>query len=465
MAGRVTNKIEAIDVRGLHAKDEQYVWHAMQRHLEPRDGEGAAVPPPIVESGCGAWIEDVEGRRFLDAMSGLFCVNVGYGREELARAAYDQMCKLSYQSLLGAHRPAVELAERLSAWLGDEYVAFFAVSGSEANETAFKLARQYHQQTGNPGRWKFIARYRGYHGNSLGALSATGQAMRRYRYEPLAPGFVHVAPPDRYRCGYCGDQARCSLQCAREIDRTIEWELPETIAGVIAEPIITGGGVLVPPEEYLAEVAAICRRTGALLICDEVISGFGRTGQKFGFQHFGVTPDIVNMAKGLTSGYMPLAVTAVRREIFDRFRGVGEYDHFRHISTFGGLPAACALALRNLDILEEEGLVQRSAQMGDMLRSRLDGLRAHPRVGDIRGRGLIVGLELVADKKTKVAATDEVLAAVVASCRGRGVIVGKTTDAVAGQNNVLTLAPPLVTSEEDLIFLADVVEDAISAVE
>jgi adenosylmethionine-8-amino-7-oxononanoate aminotransferase len=355
----------------------------------------------------------------------------------------------------------VRLGEKLNEWLDDEYVFYYSNSGSEANEVAFKIARQYHQQNGEPGRHKFVSRYRAYHGNTFAALAATGQAQRKYRYEPLAGGFLHVAPPDRYRCAYCGDRPACNLECARAIGRTVEWELPETVAGVIMEPIITGGGIIIPPDGYVEEVAEICRRTGTLLIVDEVICGFGRTGRRFGHQHHGVKPDIVTMAKGITSGYLPLSATAVRREVFEAFKGTEEYDHFRHVNTFGGNPAACVLALRNLEIMDEEDLPARSAAMGEKLRAELAGLEDHPNVGQIRNKGLLFGLELVEDKESRAPAAADKVAKVIAGCKKRGLIVGKNGDTVAGFNNVVTLAPPLIVGDEDLAFISGVLKETV----
>src|SRR5215208_419446 len=418
-------------IRELVEKDERYVWHAMSRYTPVEGGGTAPAPRIMVTEGEGAWISDAEGNRYLDGMSGLWCVNVGYGREELAKAAYDQL------------------------------VVFYSNSGSEANETAFKVARQYHEQNGEPRRWKFVSRYRAYHGNSMGSLAATGQAARKYRYEPLAPGFLHVAPPDSYRCAYCADRPECNLECARAIERTIHWELPETVAGVIMEPIITGGGVLVPPDGYVEEVARICRKNGVLFIVDEVICGFGRTGRRFGYQHYGVKPDIVTMAKGITSAYLPLSATAVKREIFEAFKGTEEYDHFRHVNTFGGNPAACALAMKNLEIMEEEDLSGRSAKMGERLRGKLAGLEDHPNVGEIRHKGLLFGIELVEDRETRTPATTERVANVISGCKERGLIVGKNGDTVAGFNNVITLAPPLVVSDDDLEFISGALSESL----
>lgn len=446
------------NVEEWNEKDRRYIWHAMSR-LNP--GSEQVAPTMMVEEGSGAWISDTNGNRYLDGMSGLWCVNVGYGREELAKAAYEQLVKLPYYPLTMSHRPAVELGEKLNEWLDDEYVVFYSNSGSEANEVAFKVARQYHQQNGEPDRWKFVSRYRAYHGNSMGSLAATGQAQRKHRYEPLAPGFLHVAPPDRYRCAYCADRPACNLQCAKEIGRTIAWELPETVAGVIVEPIITGGGIIVPPDGYVEEVARICEREGVLLILDEVICGFGRTGKRFGYQHHGIKPDIVTMAKGITSAYLPLSATAVRREVFEAFEGTDEYAHFRHVNTFGGNPAACTVAVRNLRIMEDESLPERSAAMGEKLREALSELDDHPNVGEIRHKGLLLGIELVEDRESRVPTSAGKVGSVIAGCKGRGLIVGKNGDTVAGFNNVITLAPPLVITDDDLAFIAGTLKESL----
>lgn len=436
----------------LLKKDEKYVWHAVR----PFSPESTL----IAKESKGAWVTDVDGHKYLDAMAGLWCVNTGYGRTELADAAYEQLKEMAYFPMSQSHIPAIRLAEKLNEWLEDEYVIFFSNSGSEANETAFKLVRQYHQQNDESSRHKFISRYRAYHGNSMGALAATGQAQRKYRYEPLAQGFIHVTPPDMYRSPYKGTLEEQSIACAEEIDRVMTWELSETVAGVIMEPIITGGGVLVPHESYLPKVREICDKHGALLIVDEVICGFGRTGEKFGFQHYGIKPDIITMAKGITSGYLPLGATAVRKEIYDAFKSKGEYDHFRHVSTFGGSPAACALALRNMEIYEEENLIERSTEMGNKLREKLSVLEQHQNVGNIRGKGLLLGIELVENKATKEPAHIDKVNQIMSYCRSKGLIIGKNGDTVAGFNNVLALSPPLTLTDEDLNFIVDVLKEA-----
>lgn len=436
--------------QNLKSTDEKYLWHAMR---------GAAPNPSnlIISKAEGAWVTDIDGNRYLDGMSGLWCVNVGYGRKELAQAAFEQLVEMPYFPLSQSHVPAIKLAEKLNEWLDDDYVIFFSNSGSEANETAFKIARQYHQQKGEHGRIKFISRYRAYHGNSMGALAATGQAQRKYKYEPLGQGFLHVAPPDTYRNPDDVD----SLASADEIDRVMTWELSQTIAGVIMEPIITGGGILMPPDGYMAKVKEICEKHGALLICDEVICGFGRTGKPFGFMNYGVKPDIITMAKGMTSGYLALSATAIRREIYEAFIGSEDYDRFRHVNTFGGNPAACALALKNLEIIENEKLIDRSRELGERLLSELEDIKEHPNVGDVRGKGLLLGIELVEDKQTKEPARIEKVNKVMSLCKERGLIIGKNGDTVAGYNNILQLAPPLSITEDDFTFMVKTLKDSI----
>ncbi|MDO6655902.1 aspartate aminotransferase family protein [Anaerobacillus sp. 1_MG-2023] len=435
----------------LAGKDEKYVWHAMR----PYDPKSTMV----IEKANGAWLTDYEGNQFLDAMAGLWCVNVGYGREELAQAAFDQLKQLSYYPLTHTHAPAIKLAEKLNEMLGGGYVIFFSNSGSEANETAFKIARQYHEQKGEGSRHKIVSRYRGYHGNTMGSLAATGQAQRKYKYEPLGQGFLHVQPPDNYR-----DQQNQEGQSSavKAVDDIMTWELSQTVAAMIMEPIITGGGIIMPQQEYMKAVKEICEKHGALLICDEVICGFGRTGKAFGFMNYDVKPDIVTMAKGLTSGYLPLSATAVKEEVYEAFKGKDSYDHFRHINTFGGNPASCALALKNLEIMEQEQLFDRSLRLGDKLKKQLtERLATHPNVGDVRGKGLLVGIELVEDKSTKKPLSVSELNKVIAYCKSQGVIIGKNGDTVAGYNNVLTMAPPLTIKEKDVDLLVQTVIEGL----
>ena len=436
-------------------KDRENLWH----HISPYNEK---VSPMIVSEANGSWITDHNGNRYLDGMSGLWCVNVGYGRKELAEAAYQQLMTMPFYPLTQSHLPAIALAEKLNEWLDGDYMIFYSNSGSEANEVAFKMARQYHQQKGEPSRYKFISRYRAYHGSSMGALSATGQAQRKFKYEPLSGGFLHVRPPDSYRRPSGVTVEEFNIQCAEAIEETIIWEGKETIAGVIMEPAITGGGIIVPHPVYMQKVQEVCNKHGVLLIIDEVICGFGRTGKAFGHMHFGIKPDMITMAKGLTSGYLPLSATAIRKDIYKQFQDSTEYAHFRHVNTFGGNPAACALALRNLKIMEEENLIERARILGDRLKQEAEDLLKHPNVGDIRSFGLLLGIELVEDKLTKKPAPLQMLNQVISGCKAEGLIIGKNGDTVAGFNNVLTLSPPLSMTDDDLDFLIKVLKDVIN---
>ena len=438
-------------------KDEQYVWHSMK----PYNPQATYV----VEKSDGARIVDTEGIEYIDAMAGLWCVNAGYGRKELADVAHEQMMKNAYAPLSQGHLPAVELAEKINQMLGGDYVIFFSNSGSEANETAFKIARQYHQQKGQSARYKIVSRYRAYHGSSFGALAATGQAERKYKYEPLTPGFIHVAPPDQYRDPENDATAPVELASVKAVDKLMTWELSDTIAAMILEPIITGGGVIMPPENYMKGIEAVCQKHGALMIVDEVICGFGRTGKPFGFMNYGVKPDIITMAKGITSGYLPLSATAVKREIYEAFTGSDAYGYFRHVNTFGGSPVACAVALKNIEILEREALFERSKVVGaSTLQTLHQALNTHPHVGDVRGKGLLIGIELVVDKESKEPLPVDKVNAVIAACKGQGVIIGKNGATVAGFNNVLTLSPPLNIVQHDLDKIIEVVIENIKKI-
>lgn len=437
-----------MDDRELIDLDLACLWHPMLQH------QGlAAAPPKRIERASGSFLYDAKGGRWLDGVSGLWCVNVGHGREELADVAREQMARLAYVPMTLSHEPAIRLASKLVELLGYPGRVYFSNSGSEANEAAFKIARQYHAQVGESRRFKIVARNRGYHGATMGALSATGQAERRLGYEPLVPGFVFTEAPDPYR--EVGD-------CADALEKTILREGSDTVAAFIMEPIIAGGGVLVPPDDYLPRVREICDRTGVLLILDEVVTGFGRTGRMFGHQHWGVTPDLVTLAKGIASGYMPLAATVAKPEIFEAFQGsAGDLLHFRHINTYGGHPVATAVALRNIEIIEREGLVVRAAEKGRALMAKLQRFAGHPNVGDIRGKGLLIGIELVEEAESRRPLAPALLGAVVAGCARHGVIVGRTTNATPDRSNVLIIAPPLTLQDDEADLLVAALEAAL----
>jgi taurine-pyruvate aminotransferase len=437
--------------------DLQHLWHSNLQHrgLENR-------PPLEIVTADGCYVEDAEGRRYLDAMAGLFCVNVGYGRQEIVGAVAAQMARLAYYPLTQSHGPAAQLAAKLGGLLpaGLDRV-FFSNSGSEAVETALKIARQAARQM-HPGqnRYKIIARHRGYHGFTMGALSATGQSPRRVAFEPLVPGFLHVPPPDRYRCGFCSTQPACTLGCADEFERVIRMEGPETVAAAIAEPVIGGGGIFPAPDGYLERMREICDRYGVLMILDEVITGFGRTGKLFGFQHSAIAPDILTFAKGLTSAYLPLAATVTTQRVFESFYG-DETNKLAQVSTFGGHPASCAAGLVNLDILTRERLWENAARVGAYLSEKLRAMNS-PWVGDLRGRGLLIGLELVANRDDRTPLPEARVIQLQKMIREAGILVGRNNDSVPGYCNVLILSPPLTLNQEQAEQIADTIESCLA---
>jgi taurine-pyruvate aminotransferase len=431
------------------------LWNAMHRF-------NPDALQTVAANGEGAWFTDEAGNKYLDGVSGLWCLNLGHGQQEIVDAAAEQMKDLSYFPLTMSHQPAIKLASKISELLGADYQTFFSNSGSEANETAFKIVRQYHNQTGNPGKFKFISRYRAYHGSTLGALSATAQANRRVKYDPGIPGFLHVYPPYSYRSIFGGDPEESDLKAAQLVEEMINWEGEETVAAFIMEPFISGGGVIIPSMKYIQRIAEICKRYNVLLIMDEVVSGYGRTGEMFGFKHAeGVQPDIVTMAKGLTSGYLPLGATAVKSDIYEAFKEAGKDNHFRHVSTYGGHPAACAVALKNIEIIERENIVERVRELGKTKLGKLHDLINHENVGEVRQVGFLLGLEMVTDKDSKRPLDDAKMNEIVGACKARGLIIGRNGDTVPGQNNVIIVAPPLTSTEEDLDFLVETVDSVI----
>ncbi|MFK9094612.1 aminotransferase [Bacillus salipaludis] len=445
------SKLKIQENEQLAKQDQDHLWHAMSRHIEGGN-------PMIAESGEGAWFYDINGKRYFDGVSGLWCLNLGHGQKEIVDAAAEQMMRLSYSPLTLSHAPAIQLSAKISELLGDSYKTFFSNSGSEANETAFKIAKQYHYQNGNPEKHKIISRYRAYHGNTMGALSATAQANRRYKYGPSAPGFLHVPPPYNYRSPFGDEVTDTDKTAADFIDQVIAWEGAETVAAVIMEPFISGGGVIVPSPSYLQRVQEICKKHDVLLIMDEVVSGFGRTGKMFGFMHSdGVQPDIITMAKGLTSGYLPLGATAVHSRIYEKFKEQGLANHFRHVSTYGGHPASCAVALKNIEIIERENIVARVAALGESILGKLKDLIAHKNIGEVRNTGFLYGIEMVEDKQSKAPASEETMGKIIGRCKEKGLIIGRNGDTVPGFNNVLIIAPPLVSTEDDLNFVVETV--------
>ncbi len=432
------------NVDEIRQQDRAHGWHPLMQHslLQERD-------LMVVQEGDGTTLVDAEGNRYLDGYAGLWNVNVGYGRQEIADAVYEQIQKLPFYPLSQINVPATQLAARLAELLpGDLQHLFFCNSGSEANETAFKVAHQYSRQK-FPGqnRYKVIARYQGYHGFTYGAMSATGQVGRRAKFEPLVPGFLHVDPPYCYRCPLKLEHPSCGVACVEEIENVIKRESPETVAAVIVEPIIGGGGVIVPPDDYMPRLREICDQYQVLLIVDEVITGFGRTGRMFASEHWGIEPDIMTLAKGVSSGYLPLGACAVTPEIFQTFVGAPDQAlELAQVSTYGGHPVCCAAALANLEILTRERLWENAANVGDYLLQQLRGIDS-PFLGEIRGKGLMIAVELEDEEGNLLDAGRA--AQVQGRIKQEGVLTGKMSHAAPGPESILFLSPPLILTAEE----------------
>lgn len=423
--------------------------------------EHQTLGPVIIAEGRGATVLDTEGRSYIDGSACLWNVNVGHGRGELAEVAAAQMKRLAYSPLFTSlsHEPAIALAAKLAEITpGDLSATLFVTGGSEANDTAFKLVRYYWRLKGQPERVKIISRLGGYHGLTIAATAATGIPAFWERFQPLAPGFLHVSAPNTYAMGV--SPAECTRLCAEELEHTISREGPETVAAFIAEPVQGTGGVIVPPEDYLSRIYEICRRHGVLCIADEVITGFGRLGSFFGVTQWNVLPDVMTVAKGITSGYAPLAGVIVRGPLFEELTRLSPDAPFMHGFTYTGHPVGCAVALANIAIIERERLVENAARVGrilvDALHASLDN---HPLVGDIRGRGLMAGVELVSDRatRTKFPVDQTVGRRVARDAIRRGVLFRPLP------GDVIAMSPPLIVTEAQVHQMVDVLRGALDA--
>ena len=420
----------------------------------------------VVTGGHGSTIYDADGTAYLDAMAGLWCVNIGYGRIELAQVAAAQMEKIAYYPHTAMNEPAAQLGEQINALMGGNYHSYFVNSGSEANEAGFKVARQYFRnEHPTQNRTKTIGRYFAYHGTTLATLAAGGQGDRKAKFEPMAGEFLHVAQPNCYRCPFKLEYPSCNLACVNNLENTILGEGAETVAEVIVEPIMSGLGIVVPPDEYLPEVEKICRRYGVLLHVDEVINGFGRTGKAFAHQHYNVSPDIIAIAKGISSAYMPIAATVVKNSVFGSFLGeASENRHIVQVNTYGGHAVAAAVAVRNIEIMQEEKLFDRAAETGKYFMDGLQTLKRHKYVGDVRGKGLLLGVELVKDRVTKEPVDNATIQGVVDACRKQGIIVGRSNGGLAG-GMTIALSPPLVITRVECDRIVEALDKAIGAIQ
>jgi adenosylmethionine-8-amino-7-oxononanoate aminotransferase len=413
-------------------------------------------------SGSGAVIVDNRGREYIDGLSGLWNVNVGHGRRELADAARDQMTRLAFHSSYagGSNEPAITLAGRLSALVYPSINTFFFTSGgAEASESSFKTARFYWKALGRPDKVKVISRRRAYHGLTLAAMSATGLPAFWPMFEPRTPGFLHIDAPDPYRFTSPDAAVSTGMAAANQLEEMILREGADTVAAFIAEPVQGAGGVIVPPLDYFARIREICDRHDVLLIADDVITGFGRTGRWFGLQHYGVEPDIMQFAKGITSGYVPLGGIGVSDKVRDVINGVPAGKRWMHAYTYSGHPTCCAVALANLDIIEREGLVERAVSSGERLLRGLRTLESMDHVGNVRGLGLMAAVEVVADKGTKrsypadAGLTQKLMDALL----DRGLYTRVVMDSIC-------LAPPLVTTDDQIDRIVAIVGATIPTV-
>ena len=414
----------------------------------------------VLVRGEGVFVWDADGNRYVDGFAGLWNVNIGHGRAELAEAANEQLRELAFApTFFGmATPPAIELAAKLAEIFPDPINTFqFTSGGAESNETALKIARYYWWLKGKPEKTKILSRKMGYHGIAMGALAATGIPAYHEGFGPQTPGFVHLSAPYAYRTGEGLSEEEFVAKLVAELEETIAREGAGTIAAMIGEPVQGAGGVVVPPDRYWHAIAPVLRAHGILLIFDEVICGFGRTGTMFGMETYGETPDIVSFAKGITSGYVPLGGVGLSDEVADTLRAADRM--FMHGFTYSGHPVACAVALPNLRIIEEEELPANAAAGGAYLLGRLKELEAHPNVGEVRGKGLMLMVEVVADKATKAKTEPgfNLSGRLTQATRRRGAIVRATNDGVA-------IAPPLSIQRAELDLIAEVVGGAIAEV-
>ncbi|MBD3786520.1 MAG: aminotransferase class III-fold pyridoxal phosphate-dependent enzyme [Sphingomonadales bacterium] len=456
MDGRQIN-----DISATVEADRAHVWHHLFQHaaLDSRD-------PRILVEGRGMTVWDQTGREYLDAVSGgVWTVNVGYGRESIANAVRDQLVRINYFAGSAGTIPAAQFAQRLVEKTPGLSRVFFANSGSEANEKAFKMVRQIAHKHHGGRKWKILYRERDYHGTSLGALAACGQEQRQEQYGPFPAGFVSVPHCLEYRAQW--DVENYGERAADAIEEVILREGPDTVGAICLEPITAGGGVIVPPKGYWERVQEICRKYDILIHIDEVVCGMGRTGAWFGYQNYGIKPDFVTTAKGLASGYAAISCLITTEEVFQKFRTDPDdpMSYFRDISTFGGCTGGPAAAQENMRIIEDENLLENTRRMGATLLEGLRGLmEKHAIVGDVRGAGLFCGLELVADRTTREPLAEALVERVVNLCDAEGLIIGKTSRSFRNLNNTLCLSPALIIGPSELARILDTLDGALARV-
>jgi adenosylmethionine-8-amino-7-oxononanoate aminotransferase len=424
---------------------------------------------PVILRGSGCYLEDAQGRRYLDGSASAGVVGIGHGRTEIfeAMAAEGERLTFVYNASF-THPWQEQLADNILALAPDAMAGVYFVSGgSEANESAWKLARQYHLERGKPQKYKALSRWQSYHGVTLATLALSGRTSWKQIYAPLLPAVIHVAPPYAYRCPLCADRGGCMLACADDLERTILMEGPDTVAAFFAETIVgTTATGLTPHPDYYARVREICDRYDVLFITDEVLCGYGRTGSPFAISAWGVTPDIITLGKAIGSGYAPLGAMVVSQTIRDAFaEGTGR---FVHGLTYSGTPSACFTGLKVHEIMQRENLFTRGAEIGPVIEARLRRLmERHELIGDIRGRGFLWGVEFVADRKTRTPLPREYHFAqrLVARMRDNGVLIAA---GIPGANfgkdgDHIQISPPFVIDETEVGHLIDALDHALDA--
>ncbi|MDD9304983.1 MAG: aminotransferase class III-fold pyridoxal phosphate-dependent enzyme [Desulfobacter sp.] len=445
------------------AADRDALWH----HLKPHKFFESQEQMIIVE-GKGLMVKDIRGREYLDASSGgVWSVMVGYGRDSIADAVCAQLKKMPYFAGVFGNVPAIKFAKKLLEKLPNHHKVYFSNSGSEANEKAFKIVRQASRiSPQRKGKYKIMYRDRDYHGTTIGAMSATGQAQRKQDFGPFVEGFVEFPHCCCYRCPYDKTYGSCKIECATKVEDIILAQGTDTIGGMIVEPITAGGGILKPVPEYYPILQKICRKYDIWMIMDEVVCGFGRTGKFWGHEHYDVDPDIITMAKGLASSYEPLSATVVKQKVYDVFLNdpsnpETRLNYFRDISTYGGCTSAMTAALESTRIIEDENLVENSVKMGAYLLAKLSALKKYDVVGDVRGQGLFAGIEFVKDKETKTPVTEAQMANLMGNVLAQNVIVGRTNSSFNGLNNIMNFAPCLIITQDQVDTIVAAVEKAI----
>jgi len=441
--------------------DQQHVWHHLTQHKALEQNM-----PLMIVSGKGMRVTDANNKEYLDAVSGaVWTVNVGYGRERIAKAVHDQMLKMNFIAGSMGNLPAAIYADMITQVMPGMSRVYYSNSGSEANEKGYKIVRQiaHHKYGGK--KHKILYRDRDYHGTTITTLSTSGQEQRKDQYGPFTPGFVQFPSCDMYRSHHSPEE--CAVNSIQAIEEVIQHEDPDTIGSIIIEPITAGGGVLLPPEGYMPMLSDLCKKYDILLHIDEVVCGLGRTGKWFGYQHYGIQPDIVTMAKGVASGYAAISCTVTTEEVFNEFKKHPEdpMDYFRDISTFGGCTAGPTAAIENMKIIQEEKLLDNVVNVGNYALEKLEELKdKHTLIGDVRGKGLFLGIELVKDRQSKEPVDESVVAGIAADCMQQGVIIGRTNRSFATLNNTICLAPALIATNDDIDEIVTAIDNALGRI-